>query len=33
MVPHLVVIVGKRLFTIAAYRRGFELCLVFGREW
>jgi len=33
MVPHLVVIVGKRLFTIATYRRGFELCLLFGREW
>jgi len=33
MVPHLVVIVGKRLFTIATYRRGFKLCLLFGREW
>jgi len=32
MVPHLVVVVGKRLFTIATYRRGFELCLLFGRE-
>jgi len=32
MVPHLVVVVGKRPFTIATYRRGFELCLLFGRE-
>jgi len=32
MVPHLVVVVAKRLFTIATYRRGFELCLLFGRE-
>jgi len=31
MVSHLVV-VGQRLFTIATYRRGFELCLLFGRE-
>jgi len=32
MVPHLVVVVGKRPFTIATYRRGFELCLLFRRE-
>jgi len=32
MVPHLVVIIDKRLFTIATYRRGFELCLLHGRE-
>jgi len=32
MVPHIVVVVGKRLFTIATYRRGFKLCLLFGRE-
>ena len=32
MVAHLVVGVGKRLFTIATYRRGFKLCLLFGRE-
>jgi len=32
MVPHLVVVVCKRLFTIATYRRGFELCLLFSRE-
>jgi len=32
MVSHLVVDVGKRLFTIATYRRGFELCLLFGPE-
>jgi len=31
VVPHLVV-VAKRLFTIATYRRGFELCLLFGCE-
>jgi len=32
MVPHLVVVVGKRLFTIATYRRGFGLCPLFGCE-
>jgi len=32
MVPHLVIGVNKRLFTITTYYRAFELCLLFGRE-